>query len=138
MNYLLDTCVLSDGSKSPADPRVLSWLESFSEENRFVSAISLGEIMFGIFRLPQGKKRAALSVWYDEILWPIYEERILAFGDPEATVWAQIRARYVNADPVDAQIAATALANDLTLVTRNVKDFAFEGLSVFNPWDSEG
>ena len=137
MAYLLDTCTLSDGARNPPNPRLLSWLQSFPEEERFVSVVSLGEIMFGIFRLPDGRKRNFLSTWYDEILRPIYEERVLPFGEREALLWARLRSLYPNADEIDSQIAATALAHDLTLVTRNVRDFAFEGLAVVNPWQAE-
>ncbi len=134
MAYLLDTCTLSDGARSLASLNLLSWLEGLPEEERYVSAVSLGEIMFGIFRLPLGKKRTTLSIWYDEILRPIYEGRILPFGEREAMIWAQLRSQYRNADEIDSQIAATAIAHDLTLVTRNVKDFPFAGLSLINPW----
>jgi toxin FitB len=137
MAYLLDTCALSDGSKSQPDPHLLAWLESRPEEERYVSAISMGEIMFGIFRLPAGKKRTSLSEWYDDVLRPIYDERVLPFGEREAMVWANLRSLYPNCDQIDAQIAATAIAHNFTLVTRNVKDFAFEGLSLVDPWSSE-
>ena len=137
MAYLLDTCALSDGSKSLPNPQLLSWLESRPEEERYVSAISLGEIMYGIFRLPAGKRRMFLSEWYDDVLRPIYDGRILPFGEHEAMTWARLRSAHPSCDDVDSQIAATAIAHNLTLVTRNVRAFAFEGLSVVNPWDSE-
>jgi toxin FitB len=137
MAFLLDTCALSDGSKNQPDPHLLAWLESRPEEERYVSAISMGEIMFGIFRLPAGRKRTFLSEWYDGVLRPIYDERVLPFGEREAMVWASLRSLNPNCDQIDAQIAATAIAHHLTLVTRNVKDFAFAGLSLVNPWGSE-
>ena len=51
-----------------------------------------------------------------------------------ASAWALLRSRHLNAPLVDSQIAATALTHGLTLVTRNIRDFAFDGLAVFNPW----
>ena len=137
MKYLPDTCALSDGTKNPPNANLLSWLRSLPEEDRFVSVLSLAEVVYGILRLPRGKRRTFLADWFDQRLKPFYEGRILSFGDREAMVWAHLRSLHPSAPPVDSQIAATALSHNLTLVTRNVKDFAFEGLSVVDPWNSE-
>ena len=134
MKYLLDTCVLSDGAKGPVDASLLRWLDGKPEENRFVSVLSLAEILFGILRLPDGRRKIALADWYDKEMRPFYEARVLPFGEAEAIEWARLRAVRPNAAQIDAQIAATALVHGLTLVTRNVKDFEFEGLNVLNPW----
>lgn len=61
---------------------------------------------------------------------------MLAFDLKVASHWAGLRALHPNAKTVDSQIAATAIAYGFTLVTRNVRDFAFQGLSVLNPWQS--
>lgn len=135
MAYLVDTCVLSEGAKRTIDPSVEAWFVSVPEEERFVSVISLAEIHYGILRLPRGRRLTELAIWYEDTLRPSLGSRIVAFGETEAVAWAALRAIYPNAHHSDSQIAATAIANDLTLVTRNVKDFAFEGLSVVNPWE---
>jgi predicted nucleic acid-binding protein len=59
---------------------------------------------------------------------------MLAFDLVAASRWAGIRSAHPNAKTIDSQIAATAIAHGFTLVTRNVKDFAFQGLTVLNPW----
>jgi len=137
MAYLLDTCVLSEGSKAEFNPSVAAWFEGTPDDERFASVLSLAEIQYGIFRMPQGRRRTQLGIWYENELLPLVEGRLIYFGEAEAMEWALLRSIYPNMRYVDGQIAATAIAHNFTLVTRNVKDFAFEGSSVINPWDSE-
>jgi predicted nucleic acid-binding protein len=134
MAFLLDTCVLSEGFKPLIDPGVTAWLEATPNEARFVSVVSLAELQFGIRRLPTGKRKERFWHWYEYDLVPVFETRVLTFGLSDADVWARLRAEHVNASFADTQIAATALVHGLTIVTRNVRDFSFDSLSVFNPW----
>ena len=134
MAYLLDTCVLSEGSRAEFNPSVAAWFEATSDDERFTSVLSLSEIQYGIFCMPRGRKRTQLGIWYENELLLQVEGRIIVFGEAEAMQWALLRSCYPNAHYIDSQIAATAMAHSLTLVTRNVKDYRFEGLTVFNPW----
>ncbi len=134
MNFLLDTCVLSEMTRPRPDPDVVRWLQSTSDEGKFVSVISLGEIEFGVLSARDALRQARLSKWYAQVLLPSFGNRIIALDQPVATMWAAIRAKRPAAPVIDAQIAATALVHDLTFVTRNVKDFQFDGLAVLNPW----
>ena len=134
MSFLLDTCVLSEGIKSTPDDLVIRWIRSTPEKEQFTSAIAVAELKFGIEVMPQGRRRTQLDAWFRETLRPSLGDRVVSFDESCAMVWASLRVRSPNAKFADSQIAATALAHGLTLVTRNVRDFAFAGLPVFNPW----
>ena len=135
MNFLLDTCVVSEAMKVRRDPDVQTWIEAAPQQTLFFSALTIGEIQYGIDRLPAGARRKRLEVWFSAFLIETGSgKRILAFDADVAMVWGRLRVREPNAPLVDSQIAATARAHGLTLVTRNIRDFAFAGLAVFNPW----
>ena len=135
MSYLLDTCIISELVKPGPDPRVVDWLMQTPEESKFVSVVSLAEIRFGIMCAPAGRKRDRLEVWFDVELRPSLADRVVQFSESVAMRWAVLRTERRNAPILDSQIAASALEHSLTLVTRNVRDFAFVGLNVFNPWE---
>jgi len=135
LNFLFDTCVLSEAMEERRDADVQTWIEGASQQTLFFSAVTIGEIHYGIERLPTGARRRRLESWFSEFLIGTEaDKRILAFDTEIARVWGMLRMREPNAPLVDSQIAATALAHGLTLVTRNIRDFAFAGLAVFNPW----
>jgi predicted nucleic acid-binding protein len=134
--YLLDTCVISEGIQPAPNPDVDKWMASQPSQLLFCSAVSVGEIRYGIDRLPSGKKRTRLEHWFEEAVTIGLSGRVLPYDMTAAMHRGHLRANYSNVHTVDSQIAATALVHGLTVVTRNEKDFAFEGLSVFNPWRS--
>ncbi|HEX3664077.1 MAG TPA: PIN domain-containing protein [Rhizomicrobium sp.] len=136
--FLLDTCVVSEGNRARSNEDVDGWLAAQKTADMFISSVSIGEIRYGVDRLPFGKKRSDLERWFDEIVLVGFAGRVVAFDLKAALHWADIRATYPNAKLVDAQIAASAIASGLILATRNVRDFPFPNLSVFNPWQSAG
>ena len=102
-----------------------------------MSVLTLGEITKGIVqrrrRDPEGADR--LARWLSG-LRALFTERILVIGDPEATCWGDLAGR-AELPVIDGMIAATALVHDLTLVTRNTRNFALTGARLLDPWQAE-
>ena len=138
--FLLDTNVPSELTRPESDARVEKWLDEADDEQLFLSVISLAEILRGIVVLPEGRRRRQLQRWLDGTLRPWFRGRILPVTEGIAERWAiPAGQRQLQGRPLrmaDGLIAATALQHDLTLVTRNVRDFVGLGVSVVNPWES--
>lgn len=139
MNLLLDTNVLSEVQRPAPDLKVLGWLDAIDEDRAYVSVASIAELRRGIALMDDGRRRDALAIWLANDLPARFAERILPIDRAVAERWgdlmAESRRSGVALSVMDGFFAATALANDLTLVTRNVKDFASFGVPLFNPWD---
>ena len=135
MSYLLDTNVLSELARPRPDARVVRWFRGVPDESLHVSVLTLGEIRAGIERLPAGTKRERLRVWLEIELRGWFEERLLNVDASVADRWGRLVGESRRPIPaVDALLAATALRHGLRLVTRNVADFAIDGLEVVDPW----
>jgi predicted nucleic acid-binding protein len=140
--FLIDTNVLSEFSRRvPPDWRVKSWLGAASAGSLYVSVLTLAEIRRGIELLPQGKRRDELEHWFEtDLLEPFDDANILpvtrAVGDRWAALSARAQQKGIQPAVIDGLLAATALEHDLTLVTRNLKDFEHLEVVLFNPWES--
>jgi len=134
VSYLLDTNVVSETRRRQPEPKVMRWLEASGADAHFVSALTVGEITKGIVqrrrRDPAGADQ--LARWLGG-LRQLFVERILVVGDDEATRWGELAGR-AELPVIDGLIAATALVHDLTLVTRNTRDFARTGARLLDPW----
>ncbi len=139
MTLLLDTNVLSEVQRPAPSPKVLSWLDTIDEDRAFISVASIAELRRGIALLEDGRRRAALAAWLAHDLPERFAGRTLPIDHSVAERWgdlmAQSRRTGVALSVMDGFFAATALANNLMLVTRNVKDFAVFGVRLLNPWD---
>ena len=136
--YLLDPVVMSELKKLPsgrASSAVFDWACRTSITDYFVSVITVLEIRQGILKLERRdpQQSAQLQAWVDEYMMPSFAGRILVFGLNEAQVCAELHVPDPRPER-DAMIAATALVHGLTVVTRNMKDFAPMKVPVFNPW----
>jgi predicted nucleic acid-binding protein len=137
--FLLDTNVPSELVRPQPEPKVKTWIAAQNLDMLFISAVSFGELRKGIVLLSPGKRREALEAWVDADLSILFSGRVLSVTRSIAERRGVLEGqRQIAGRPLhvpDGQIAATALENDLTVVTRNVKDFAGLGVTIFNPWD---
>jgi len=137
--YVLDTNIVSELRKvrsGKANPGVAAWAEEVSSVELFVSAITMHELEHGVLLLERSDpvQGALLREWIDHSVAAAFKNRVLPVDERIARRAAALHVP----DPApfrDALIAATALVNAMTVVTRDVKDFRrFEGLDVVNPW----
>lgn len=134
MTYLVDANVLSEATKPDPSPKVLEWLRQ-NEREIAVDPIILGELKFGILLLPRGKRRARLEQWFEEGIQRIYSVAWeAATGLRWARLLADLRATGRSMSVKDSLIAATALHNDLVVVTRNQRDFENAGIEIVDPF----
>lgn len=140
MNYILDTCVISELIKPKTDPRVCSWVEEQNDNHLYLSVITLGEIQKGVSKLEEGVKKSKLQVWLDTELVLRFEGRILGIDDQICKMWGKILAQSEQKGKslpvIDAMIAATALVNHMAVATRNINDMTAPDLMIINPWES--
>jgi len=136
--FLLDTNVVSELRKvraGKADAGVALWADSVEATDLYLSFIAVQELEIGILLIerrdpPQGER---LRAWLEGNVLPAFEDRILSVDT--AVARASARLHVPDPRPVrDSLIAATALVHGMTVVTRNVSDFASSGVPLLNPW----
>lgn len=136
--YLIDTNVISEARKRErADAGVLSFFRKATahDEALYLSVVTVGELRRGVELIrhrgdePQAR---LLERWINNVLRD-YESQILNFDVDAAQVWGRLRVPHAEHE-LDKQIAATALVHDLTLVTRNVKQFGATGVRLLDPF----
>jgi predicted nucleic acid-binding protein len=135
LSYLIDTNVLSELRRKAPDAGVVAWFAQRPASTLFLSVLTLGEIRKGIEGLADASRRLALSDWLEAELPAFFTGHLLPVDAAVADRWGRLLATAGRPVPaIDSLLAATALHHDLTLVTRNVRDFTGFGLQLINPW----
>jgi toxin FitB len=141
VSFLLDTNVLSEWVKPRPDPGVVAWLATVDEDEVFMSVISFAELRRGVEVMPAGHRRERLANWIADDLTARFHGRVLDVDRRVADAWGPIMSRSQRAGRVlgamDGFFAATAESNDLTLVTRNTREFESLGLALHDPWGAQ-
>lgn len=140
MNFLIDTNVISELTRPRPDPRVVAFLHQADEDRLFLSVITLAELRRGVALKPDGKAKQALEVWMAGPLIERFSGRVVHVDRHIANAWGELMAsaqrRGLALHVMDGFLAATAIAHQFTLATRNVRDFEPFGVPVFDPWRS--
>lgn len=138
MTYLLDTCLISELIAKQPNQQVLDWLDAQVPETLYLSVITIGEIAKGISKITASKRKESLTTWFNETLPNRFQQRILSIDVSTMVLWGNLVGQLEhNGRPLpimDSLIAAIAIHNSLSLVTRNEKDFAGTGVVMVNPW----
>ena len=139
MNYLLDTCVVSELIKAKSDENVTNWIKQTEEQQLYLSVLTLGEIEKGIAKLPLSLRKSNLKTWLEQDLILRFENRVLNLTPEIARYWGNLQGELEKQGKamaiVDGLIATTALSHDFIFVTRNVNDVERSGVSILNPWE---
>jgi toxin FitB len=138
--FLLDTNCISELVRSQPEPRVLRWIEAADESLLYLSVLTLGEIRKGLAGLPQSRRRTRLETWLELELQARFSGRILPIDAAVADRWSWLAAaakrKGMPLSAIDGLLAATALHHNLTIVSRNVGDFANTQAPILNPWEA--
>jgi predicted nucleic acid-binding protein len=125
---------VSEPTKSRPDPAVCAWLNTIDPNIQFISVVTIGEIRFGVERLPVGPSKRRLEAWLERLKL-MFAGRILPVELAVAERWGRLRQEVGRSLSVaDALIGASALVHGLRVATRNEWDFKDFGLDVVNPW----
>jgi toxin FitB len=137
VSWLVDTNVLSELTRRSPDARVQQWLVGH-EEDLFISVLTFGELERGVRMAAEAGRQKRLRAWLENDVRAWFAEKILPIDERVALTWADILARSKNPLPaIDSLIGATAIAHQLTVVTRDEDDIERTGARVLNPWKAK-
>jgi predicted nucleic acid-binding protein len=135
---VLDTNVVSEVLKPDPEGNVVAWLSAQQRSEVLITSITHAEVLYGVERLPEGKRKSSLANEIENLLIHEFQGRILPFDEDAARMYAPIMSSRLSIGrPVsqfDAMIAAITRSHNAVLATRNTKDFEHCGIRLINPW----
>jgi len=135
---VLDTNVISELFKPTPDPKVMAWVGGLPGEGLFTTAVTRGELLYGLYCMPEGRRRNDLLQGLTLLFEQKLAGHVLAYDDAAADAHAAIAAaRLAQGRPVgqaDMMIAGIVRSREATLATRNVRDFEDCGIPLIDPW----
>jgi toxin FitB len=138
VKWLLDTNVISESVRPRANQKVLAWIAACPSEDLAISVLSLAELHDGVAALGDSSRQRRFEAWMRDYVVPSFGERTLPLTLEVLIDWLQLsrllRAKGRPRAAADLLIAATARNHNLTIVTRNVRDFTETGVIVYDPW----
>ncbi len=137
MSYLVDTNVLSELRRTRPAPAVVAWFAHRPAGTLYLPVLTVGELRKGIEQITDRRRQRRLLDWLEGELPVFFAGRVLPIDTAVAEAWGRLLAQAGRPLPaIDSLLAATALHHDLTLVTRNVRDFDGTGVPLINPWEA--
>ncbi len=137
---VLDTNVVSELMRPEPAAAVVDWVDRQPAADVYLTAITVAELLYGVARLPEGRRKTDIAERVEAIMSEDFEHRVVAFDETAAAHYADIVVRRERAgrpiSTADAQIAATCRSHGAVLATRSVDDFADTSVSIINPWVS--
>jgi predicted nucleic acid-binding protein len=141
VKWLLDTNVVSEGVRGKPNVKVMSWIATESSRETAISIVTLAELRDGASSVRDEAKRRQFAAWIDAEIMGSFGDRTIPLTTEVLLDWVRLSRRLRETrntrDPADLLIASTARVHNLTLVSRNVRDFAGTGIVVYDPWTSE-
>ena len=135
---IVDTNVLSELMRPAPAGEVAAWFERQPLARLAITAVTVGEILYGLDRLPDGRRQADLTARFVTVVRRAFSDRVLAFDDAAAAACARIRGDRERAGrPIginDAMIAGIARSRGASVATRNLADFEHCGIALLDPW----
>jgi toxin FitB len=131
--YLIDTNVVSELRRAKPHGAILAWLTSVADANLHLCAVTIGEIQSGIemTREQDAAKAGEIEAWLEQVAETY---NVLAMDARAFRCWARLMHRRPDRLIEDAMVAATAVVHNLTVVTRNVRDFEHFGVRTLDPF----
>ena len=136
---ILDTNVVSEFMTSPPASQALNWLNAQDVTSLYLTTITIAEIGYGLWAMPDGKRRRLLNERFEQFIEAAFKQRVLSFDERAARIYGEIMCQRKEIgrpmSNLDEQIAAIARSRGCGVATRNIKDFENCQIELINPFD---